>query len=402
MEPVIAVAAFAILIYFPFRRLPLYIGMLLGSVMLFLSGGSLAGFDEIVVRAATNPTTVELALAVALISFMCSVMSTAGLMDRMTSGLNSLMRNTKLSLMVVPALVGGMPMAGGAAMSAPIVESLGNDLKIPKASVSAINLTFRHALYLIMPFRPQIILAASMAGVGVTSLALVNMPAVAVWLLVGYFWLFRLSGADTNDGQWGDRRQALFEFFFYGSPIIISLVLLLGARMSLPPALLAGTLAAVYLARREGHLSWSWHQWMGRVDKPLVLTMICIMIFREVTTEVTIIRDWLFYLVDMGIPLWVTAVVIAGSLAYLTGVIHTPIAIVFPVVMPLVEPGLSLAYAAFIYVISFVLYFVSPLHLCQILTNQMVGADLGDVYREYLPVLLPVIGTSFLVFWLMM
>ncbi len=402
MEPVIAVAAFAILIYFPFRRLPLYIGMLLGSVILFLSGGSLAGFDEIVIRAATNPTTVELALAVALISFMCSVMSTAGLMDRMTSGLNSLMRNTKLSLMVVPALVGGMPMAGGAAMSAPIVESLGNDLKIPKASVSAINLTFRHALYLVMPFRPQIILAASMAGVGVTSLALVNMPAVAVWLLVGYFWLFRLSGPDANAGQWGDRRKALFEFAVYGSPIIISLVLLLGARLSLPPALLAGTLAAVYLARREGRLSWSWHQWMDRVDKPLVLTMVCIMIFREVTTEVTIIRDWLFYLVDMGIPLWVTAVVIAGALAYLTGVIHTPIAIVFPVVMPLVEPGLSLAYAALIYVISFVLYFVSPLHLCQILTNQMVGADLGDVYREYLPVLLPVIGTSFLVFWLMM
>ena len=402
MEPVIAVAAFAILIYFPFRRLPLYIGMLLGSVILFLSGGSLTGFDEIVVRAATNPTTVELALAVALISFMCSVMSTAGLMDRMTSGLNSLMRNTKLSLMVVPALVGGMPMAGGAAMSAPIVESLGNDLKIPKASMSAINLTFRHALYLVMPFRPQIILAASMAGVGVTSLALVNMPAVAVWLLVGYFWLFRLSGPDANDGQWGDRRKALVEFAVFGSPIIISLVLLLGARMSLPPSLLAGTLAAVYLARREGHLNWSWRHWMGRVDKPLVLTMVCIMIFREVTTEVTIIRDWLFYLVDMGIPLWVTAVVIAGSLAYLTGVIHTPIAIVFPVVMPLVEPGLSLAYAAFIYVISFVLYFVSPLHLCQILTNQMVGADLGDVYREYLPVLLPVIGTSFLVFWLMM
>lgn len=401
MEALVALLAFAILIYFPFRRLPLYLGMFLGSAILYLSGGTLSGFDRVVLGAALNETTIELALAVALISFLCSVMSTAGLMDQMTGSLNSLIRNTKLSLVVVPALMGGMPMAGGAAMSAPLVESLGEVLKIGKSTLAAINLTFRHAFYLIMPFRPQMILAASMAGVSVTSLALVNVPAVLVWVVVAYFWLFRNSASDGESSSWGNRKEALAQFLLSGSPIILPLVLLIAGGMSLPLALFLGAVASVYLAMREGKMGWSWTDWMGRVDRPLVLSMVGIMVFRNVTTEVAIIRQWLFYLVDMGIPLWVTAATMAGVLGYLTGVIHTPMAIVFPVVMPLVDSQVALAYAALIYVFSFVFYFFSPLHLCQILTIQMVGAKLGQVYREYIPILIPVVAVALAVFLLM-
>ncbi|HHY11865.1 MAG TPA: DUF401 family protein [Firmicutes bacterium] len=47
-------------------------------------------------------------------------------------------------------------------------------------------------------------------------------------------------------------------------------------------------------------------------------------------------------------------------------------------------------FASVIYGASFVAYFASPLHLCQVLTCQYYDIDLVKVYKAYWPVLLSV------------
>lgn len=386
MQAFLIVVGFATVVLFAARRYPLYLGLILGAAILYLSGGSLSGFGGMAWDAMREPRTVELALSVALISFLSSLLTTSGIMDQMTSGLNGMIKSPRFNIMAVPALIGGMPMAGGAAMSAPVVQEMGEQLGISRPSLSAINLTFRHVFYLVMPFRPDFMLTAGLSGIDVMQLALYNIPLFLTLTVVGYFRLFRHAGRAPSEPT-GIGNGAWLQFLKNGSPILVPIALSMAAGWSLPAALLVGTTIAVALAMKTGHLRRRWKDWMGRVDQTLVLTMIGIMIFRGAATELTALGQWLHALVERGIPIWVTAIIVGGLIAYLSSGMQTALVVVLPMVIPLVNPGSAPAYAMLIYGTCLIFYFASPLHLCQILTNQMMNVRLGEVYREYGPVL---------------
>ncbi len=100
-----------------------------------------------------------------------------GYLDNMVRGLSGFLGNLKAAIMTVPALVGSMPVLGGAAVSAPLVDKLGDGLGLSPEKKAA-NLVFRHGMFFVFPFSPSMILVSNLLGVPVTSLLAKLWPVV--------------------------------------------------------------------------------------------------------------------------------------------------------------------------------------------------------------------------------
>jgi hypothetical protein len=85
-----------------------------------------------------NPSIVLLALSVLLIPILGGIMEESGLMLELIQNMKV---SKKVALMVSPALFGLLPVAGGALMSAPIVDQI--DPALDSNRKVAINVWYR-------------------------------------------------------------------------------------------------------------------------------------------------------------------------------------------------------------------------------------------------------------------
>lgn len=84
-----------------------------------------------------------------------------------------------------------------------------------------------------------------------------------------------------------------------------------------------------------------------------------------------------------------------------TGLSMVPLGIILPLLgsLPLGDYA-RLCYTCFIFIWSFLGYFFSPLHMCQLLTVKHVGCSNGAVYRQYIKLIPCLAAYSFLLFYL--
>ena len=90
------------------------------------------------------PKTLSLALIVSLILILSSSMELSGQMKRLLGKFKGLIKNIRINLIVFPALIGLLPMPGGAIFSAPMVKDLGMQSELSGDKLSFINYWFRH------------------------------------------------------------------------------------------------------------------------------------------------------------------------------------------------------------------------------------------------------------------
>jgi hypothetical protein len=81
--------------------------------------------------------------------------------------------------------------------------------------------------------------------------------------------------------------------------------------------------------------------------------------------------------------------------AVITGMALVPIGIITPILMALgLGRGEFMAYFYFLYVAAFLGYFFTPIHMCQIFTNEYMGLKARQLYRVY-----PAFA-AFMILWL--
>lgn len=175
------------------RSLPL--ALFCGAVILGLFTIPVVEVIEIVFSTLTDVSVLLLALAMGVIPLIGGTMKASGQMDDLVGNL----RIGKKGLMALsPAMMGLLPMPGGALLSAPILEKGGigvaDDLKV------AINNWFRHLFVLIYPLSSALIASAKIAGISVYSAALYLLPTFFFALSLGYtFFIRRVRGTIEYD-----------------------------------------------------------------------------------------------------------------------------------------------------------------------------------------------------------
>lgn len=353
-------------------------------------------------RALTDPGTVELLLGVAVITSLAGVLREFGLLDTMVRSVTRLVGGARLAIMAVPSIIGALPVIGGAILSAPMVDGLGDSLGLSRIRKAAVNLIFRHAWFFIAPFTPSLVLAARLAGVPLDALILRNLPFTAVMLVGGYLVLLQrarptaaesAASADAGDtgGAGTARRAALAVFLTSASPLIVGVILSVGLGPLRPPIYLSvglGLVLALILSRgHEGFrllglpAAWAGIQWK------IVYAMAGVMVFSRVMTDSGASGALVSRLVGAGLPPWVLTLLLPMAVGFVSGVPTVHVGIALPVVLPLVHPDQLAAVTAVLYTSGFIAYFMSPVHLCQIFSGQYFGVSPTRLYREYWPVM---------------
>lgn len=133
-----------------------------------------------------NPSIVLLALSVLLIPILGGIMEESGLMLEL---IQKLKVSKKVALMVSPALFGLLPVAGGALMSAPIVDQI--DPALDSNRKVAINVWYRHVLLLIYPLSSAILVASVLSGISLYLIVLALLIPFILMVFVGYFTLLK-------------------------------------------------------------------------------------------------------------------------------------------------------------------------------------------------------------------
>ncbi|UCG31108.1 MAG: DUF401 family protein [candidate division WOR-3 bacterium] len=141
---------------------------------------------QLIWRTVIDPSVLLLGLAMGFIPMIGGAMKESGRMDDLV---NNMRIGKKGVMALAPAMMGLLPMPGGALLSAPILEKGGagvrDDLKV------AINDWFRHLFVLIYPLSSALIASAKIVNLNVYNAALYLLPTFAFALLLGYMFLLR-------------------------------------------------------------------------------------------------------------------------------------------------------------------------------------------------------------------
>lgn len=324
-----------------------------------------------------EPSTILLAIIVALIPMIGGTLNETGQIDKLISNLRI---GKKPFLMLSPALIGLLPMPGGALLSAPIVEKAGKG--IPKEKKSGINVWFRHVLYLVYPISADLIVSTAAARIGLYQPIPCLLVILIFSLFLGYFFFLRGSlGRIEYEKQFSSR-----DLFLPLTALLIAPLLDVLIKMFLIlPEQKVGTLIAVTVslifALIIGKTELKKLQEIIASAKPwnFAFMMIGIMVFLGVFKNSGILE--LFEDIPMTPEI---LYVIAVALGFITGRIITPAGIVFPIYLSKFG-AISPSTFALIYFGIFLGYVLTPVHPCVSLTAESMKIKIRDYFKTLIP-----------------
>lgn len=356
------------------------LALLIGTVTLGLfSQLSPQGFADVFTSALMDITTFDLILIVSLIPILAYCMRETGMLDNLIRSVKGVL-SSRAVLMFLPALMGALPMPGGALLSAPLIDDEAKRLKLSGEERSFINVWFRHWIFFIYPLSSSLILAASLTGVSLYSLILIQVLPVLLYLLLGYFVSIRKI-EDEREGEKHREAKALLSIPVNMSPIILVVVLnILGVDMAVALAIgVAFTLAMNKVKPRRAALL------LGRgFDWRLPFAIIGVMCFRYMMEASGAVSTLLPYIEATGLPTTLLLIAIAWIVGLATAMPTAGIAIIIPIAMVMTEK-LTPILTSLIYLTMILSYLISPMHLCLILTVEYYKARLHTVYQKLIP-----------------
>lgn len=391
------IVSMALTLFLVNKKVNIGYSLMIGAVLLaLLNGKSLSYIFNTFIATFLDYTTISLAATIALITILGYLMEKYLILDRMIFALEKMLRSAKATILIAPAIIGTLLVTGGALMSCPVVEKLGDRLDIPKDKRAAINLIFRHAMYFFFPLSPTIILAAKIGNYDIWDFIKLQFPIAVVMYILGYiFYLRNYKEPELERFELGLYIKTIGNFLLYSSPLLVSIFGVLLFELPFYRSLIGGIIVSVIInlfdksTDNKYDIKENIFVTMYKGIKPsMVIAIIGIMIFKNIVNDMEEIYIFLDGLLDKGIPLEVLILISCAIISFSVASTQPSIAILYPMILPL-APNYStmILYAMFIYTSAFMFYYISPLHMCQVLTLEYFEVKLKDLYKNYVYIL---------------
>jgi integral membrane protein (TIGR00529 family) len=312
-----------------------------------------------------------------------------------------LVRQPSLNLITFPALIGLLPMPGGAIFSAPMVKSLGSVQRLSEAQLSYVNYWFRHIWEYWWPLYPGVLLATALADINLWYFVMLLFPLTPVALVLGY-WPVRkaLPWRALPDDASNQLRPPLAPFFRELSPILLVIIIGLGLGFMLTVLLKPlgvqitkelGLIVALIIA-----IHWVWHksrldlkQRFGIIFRPQLMEMIYmvmgILMFKGILEDSQAVMAVSQEFLNWQIPLISITVLLPFLVGGVSGITIAFVGTTFPILVSMVDAlgqsGLIVPYMMLAMASGFAGVLLSPLHLCLLLSNSYFNAHLESVYK---------------------
>jgi len=306
-------------------RRDLALAMAIAAVILGASTLTGGGFLRVLWETISDPSVLLLSFIVGVIPLIGGVMELSGEMDRLVANLKIGLRPF---LALAPALLGMLPMPGGALLSSPVVERRAPHA--PPELKAAANVWFRHVLLLVYPLGPSLIASAKIAHFDVYTVIPYMMIPFGLSLLLGYFFILRRVEPEPAI-------PSRFSFVGLFSPLLIIIIapvldIILKRSVRLPYSEIGtavGVTASLVLAIAIGRFH---PKRIGSVFvkmRPLKYALIIVAMFAFLNVfEVSGVPERIG---AISFPPLVLTVLIGSLLGLITGRIQAPISIMTPV-----------------------------------------------------------------------
>lgn len=343
-----------------------------------------------------DPLTIDgqLALSITATSFGIVLLSQlykdSGTMDLLNRSLESILRNPKTILTVAPAIIGLLPVAGGALMSAPIVDVEGDKLGLSKPKKVYVNLWFRHLIFLVYPLSPQFIIAIALAGIASVTLFSMTVPAVMFMAIIGYISSFRGVKAPLEGGRSSRRTLSSEGLTRALAPIAVSIAgaIALGllsrelSRRGLD-VLVAAVMGLVTLATTtKAAIKSLPNALRSPTIYDITLATFGAFLLKSVISA-SGLPEALKGLISNGNPSSLLLVAISTLCSFCLGSASGGLAVSLSIFKDVVS--ISPREVALTYMAACLGYTISPLHLCLLFTADYFKVDLKEVYKAMLP-----------------
>lgn len=338
------------------------------------------------------PDTWQLLLILVSVSFIGSLLKNSGRAAGLTGAVESLLRSKRLSMATLPALIGLLPMPGGALLSAPLVDAAGKDTEIKPMKLAAINYWFRHILECVWPLYPGIILTASILELDASTIARAQWPMSAGMIIGGILFLLVPLGAQNSDkgnGRFGQSLRALSSGLW---PIALAVVLSMVFNIALYLAVPVSLILFVLLSRFPGKMLLKAAKEASAFE--YVSFVFAVMIFKQVLIDSQAASFVAAEITTAGIhPIWVV-IFIPFIIGLISGATPAFVSLAYPALLPFIKPDdVDFLMMATAYGAGFLGVLVSPLHFCLVLTAEYFKVSLGRLYLYLLgPLALMIAG----------
>ena len=384
-------------------RVHLSLCLFVGAVAVgFWMGQSPVQITHGLVASLSSVETLQLVAIICLILVVSQLMKVSGQLDRIVNSFVAMVQDASTVTVVMPALIGLLPMPGGALFSAPMVETAVAGCSLSQDRKTAVNYWFRHIWEFWWPLYPGVVLAVSLLQVEMWHFILIQAPLTLLAIAAGALFLLRpLREARDKNNRRSLKLQILGPFLWETMPILVvvacivffallrSLTLWFGVSIKLPAAmpLLFGLLACVMWVLRVNGLGFKdfCTALVDRNTLPMLLLICGIMAFKGALIDSQAVLEIREEMVRYQIPFLVVVVAMPFISGLITGITIGFVGATFPLLVPLFV-GLSpldfLLHASLAYVSGYVGMMLSPVHICLLVTKDYFKASLAASYRH--------------------
>ncbi len=390
MQTIGFIAAFILVIFLLSKNVNMGLSLLIATlVMGFTSSLGLYELVVVIKDGVLSSMSIQLMIIIGFISGLGFIMKMNGDLEIIISSLYSLLNNTKVMTMLIPALIGTLNIPGGAILSAPMVEESGSKINLEGSVKSSINLFFRHIVYLVYPLYTATITMVSLLQINITAVMKYTFFVMVLGIASAYFLYFK--DIDNNPLPVEKKEEvgkSIIGFISGFLPILIILFLSLVLKLPFHYSALFGVLFAIFKKipeknRFKAYLEKIRSFVVEGINYQLVFSIAGLMAFKAVLEATGFVDNISGTLISYGIPLPMMVAVMGFFAGYLTGVPTAAVGIVTPILIPVLLPVENIGvYAALILTTVNVGYLLSPVHLCLILSNQYFNVNLKSIYRK--------------------
>jgi len=333
---------------------------------------------DITIDTIIDKDTINIVVLLVLIITLEKVMSHKQLMSRMVLSLKNIIGDYKIASLILPAIIGILPSAGGAIFSAPMIAEVCSGVIVENENKSFINYWYRHVWEFVFPIYTGIILASAILNVEIGKLIGLFYPYTILSIIVGIpiaFYYFPKSASSRPQ----EVNKNLKIFMFNSYPIILILILFFVFKINIVITTLL-TLVSLIIAEKI-NISEFWSIYKKDNSFNTIITVISIIYFKNMLIESKAIEDLLLVFNSAGISNVYIALFLPLIIGILTGMASAVVGITFPVVMNL-GGGIDFNLITLAYVSGSAGVMMSPMHLCFTLTTEFFKADFNRVWMR--------------------
>ncbi|AFK51187.1 hypothetical protein TCELL_0763 [Thermogladius calderae 1633] len=275
----------------------------------------------------------------------------------------------RLAGVSIPAVIGLLPMPGGAYVSATLVNDVYEKAELTPEEKTFLNFWFRHIWITVWPLYQGVIIASYITGMDVREISLNNLPIILASIASGLPFLFYFMRLRNTVKR--RELRGLVHLWPFVSIAVLNLVLNINVFFSVLITILVYTL--VYKVQLEQHI----RALKYSLNPPILVLVAASLVYGHAISESGLAYELGTLLRQVEVSIFVVTALIVIA----TGFEFTFSSIAFPVFRPYLNPA-NVFYG---FLGGFTGSMLSPVHACLVLSAEFYKANLRRVYKYLLP-----------------